>query len=384
MKENAKVKIVFTGGGTGGHIYPGIAVCDCLRKMACDRGVPLEIHWIGSCSGMDFSIIEKNLEKEGGSICSFHGIACGKLRRYFTFRNFIDLFKIFMGFVESVAVLKKINPDFVFSKGGFVSVPPCRAARLLRIPYFTHECDFTPGLATRLNSAGAGKVLLSYADTKKYFKENIQKKSVVTGNPVRPVFYEDNSLAGKKFLGTENASKPVLLVLGGSLGAKQINDLIVENLSELKKNFIVVHQTGKKFAEENPDVMKSGDESYKPFDFIHREMPDVIAASDIVVSRSGANSLWECAVSRKPMILIPLCGSGTRGDQVDNAKHFERNGGAVVLMKDECNSEKLFAALEMMRNEECRRKFSDSCASICGDEKPAEKIAALIFGELGL
>src|SRR5574344_635727 len=225
------MRIVFTGGGTGGHIYPGIAVADEVRSLFLQNGIPVEIYWIGSNQGMDRSLIEKNLIPAGGPISAFYGIPCGKLRRYISFSNVTDLFRIIAGYFKAVHLLRRIRPSVLFSKGGFVSVPPCRAARLLHIPYYTHECDFTPGLATRLNSKGAKNIFVSYEETIKYIKETLRQKCIVTGNPVRPVFYTDNREAGRKFLGIkENEEKPVLLVLGGSLGAKQINTLVVENL----------------------------------------------------------------------------------------------------------------------------------------------------------
>ena len=374
------MRIVFAGGGTGGHIYPGIAVADETLSLFKEKNIPLEIYWIGSASGMDRGIVEKNLLSEGGSITAFYGISCGKLRRYFSFQNLVDVFKILHGFFQAVRLLKKLKPDFLFSKGGFVSVPPCRAAKLLGIPYFTHECDFTPGLATRLNAASADKVLVSYEATKNYLKEALQKKCVVTGNPVRPVFYENLRESGRQFLGIpKDEKKPLLFIQGGSLGARQINDLVVENLDWLKERFIVVHQTGKAFAEERPDVMKMKDSSYMPFAFIHSEMPSVLQAADLVLSRSGANSLWECVVCEKPMVLIPLCGSGTRGDQVDNARYVEERGCAKVLAGPEATSENLRAALEVFLSEEERNKCSAACKVLKGDERAARKIANLIL-----
>ena len=383
LENKKKFCVVFAGGGTGGHIYPGIAVADELQSLAKSHNVEIEIHWIGSSSGMDRSIVEKNLVSCGGSITAFHDIACGKLRRYFSFRNFTDLFKIFFGFVSSYFLLKKLKPNCLFSKGGFVSVTPCRACKLLKIPYFTHECDFTPGLATRLNSGGAKKILVSYEETSGYFKESLRSKICVTGNPVRPVFYEDNSSAGREFLGIpETNSRPILLVLGGSLGALQINNLVVENLDYLKKNFIVIHQTGKKFADENPKIMESGDEFYKPYAFIYSQMPSVIQAADIVLSRSGANSLWECAVTSKPMILVPLCSNGSRGDQVDNAKYFKDKNAAFMLVGEDATSDKLIECLESLKDKTKREQFSDSLKIICGKEKPVSRIAGIVLEEI--
>lgn len=377
-----KIVIVFAGGGTGGHIYPGIAIADELKKNS-NESTKIEIHWIGNSKGMDSAIIEKNLLSSGGSIFCFHGIPCGKLRRYFSLKNFTDFFKIFAGFIKSFFILKKIKPDFLFSKGGFVSVSPCAAAAILKIPYFTHECDFTPGLATRINSKKASKILISYEETKNYFSSFQKGKCVVTGNPVRPAFYNDSSEAGKKFLGIDNGCKKnILLILGGSLGANQMNNLVIECLDELKKDFIVVHQTGKKFAQENPDIMSSGDDSYKPYEFIFNEMVSVIQSADIIISRAGANSLWECAVCSKPMILIPLCGAGTRGDQVDNAEYFASKGAAIALTGKDATKENLLNALSEMKISETRNKFAENCKSICKEKKPSEIIANLILEQI--
>lgn len=375
-----KIVIAFAGGGTGGHIYPGIAIADELKKNS-NESTKIEIHWIGNSKGMDSVIIEKNLLSSGGSIFCFHGIPCGKLRRYFSLKNFTDFFKIFAGFIKSFFILKKIKPDFLFSKGGFVSVPPCAAAAILKIPYFTHECDFTPGLATRINSKKASKILISYEETKNYFSSFQKEKCIVTGNPVRPAFYNDSSEAGKKFLGIDNGCKKnILLILGGSLGANQINNLVIECLDELKKDFIVVHQTGKKFAQENPDI--TGDDSYKPYEFIFNEMVSVIQSADIIISRAGANSLWECAVCSKPMILIPLCGAGTRGDQVDNAEYFASKGAAIALTGKDATKENLLNALSEMKISETRNKFAENCKSICKEKKPSEIIANLILEQI--
>ena len=378
-----KIKIAFAGGGSGGHIYPGIAVADALASLAAEKNLELEIDWIGNESGIDRDIVEKNLTSCGGSINGFFGIPCGKLRRYFSLENLRDLFRIASGYFKSRKILKSLRPDCLFSKGGFVSVPPCRAAKSLKIPYYTHECDFTPGLATRLNSGGAKNILLSYDETRNFFKEQQKDKCLVTGNPVRPVFYEDHASSGIDFLGIpKEHEKPVLLILGGSLGALQINTLIAENLDWLCERFIVVHQTGKKFAEENPGLFTEKRADYHPYEFIYAEMPSVVQAADVVLSRAGANSLWECAVCRKPMLLVPLCGSGTRGDQVDNAKFFQEKGAAMTLIGDEANSENMRKNLEVLLNPENRKNLSDGCGKLCASFFPAKQIAEIILDGL--
>ena len=252
---------------------------------------------------------------------------------------------------------------------------------MLKIPVYTHECDFTPGLATRINSKSAKHILLSYEETKNYLSDFAKKKSIVTGNPVRPVFYSADAENGRKFLGIENNAKPVLLVVGGSLGARQINDLIKENIQWLCENFIVVHQTGAKnvedaYIENSSEEIKN---NYKPYAFIYKEMPDVIAASDVVLSRAGANSIWECAVLHKPMVLIPLCGSGTRGDQEDNAGFFEKSDSAVVLARENANAENLKKQLSLLLEESKRNKFAEGCKKLTENKRPALKIAELLY-----
>ena len=374
MKNDRAITAVFTGGGTGGHIYPGLAVADELRKKAAARGKDIFICWIGSASGMDGTVVEKNVDEAGGkSADAFYGIPAGKLRRYFSLKTLSDMFKVVGGFFASLFILIKLKPVLVFSKGGFVSVPPCAAAKLLGIPVYTHECDFTPGLATKINSVAAFRILVSYKETEKFFKPAYRKKIIVTGNPVREAFYRASPERGRAFLHISGNTKPVLLVIGGSSGAVQINELVRENLDRLCASFFVVHQTGVK----NADSVRHAD--YAQYPFLYSEMSDVIAASDIVLSRAGANSIWECAVLKKPLVLIPLTGSGTRGDQEDNARYFEERGAAVVLSREKANSEELLRALEKLLSSEERRLMSENCAALVGCGKPSEKIAEIVY-----
>ena len=376
--------VVFTGGGTGGHIYPGLAVVDELKEKINSTKIDgtsldVKIVWIGSSKGMD-----KNLVEKSGSVDKFIGIPCGKLRRYFSFQNFIDLFKIAAGFISAFFHLAKLKPLVVFSKGGFVSVPSCYAAKLLKIPVFTHECDFSTGLATRLNLKVAEKLLVSYEETKNKLPSSVQEKTIVTGNPVRPIFYNADKNKGIEFvLSSKNESskqitKPILLVVGGSLGAKQINLLVWKNLEELCKNYIVIHQTGKKqdyFVEvSHPD--------YYPFEFIYSQMADVMACADVILSRSGANSLWESVVQYKPMVLIPLSVAGSRGDQVENAKYFEQKGCAINLDSENLTDEVFLQTMTDVLSEQKRQNMIESCKSVCGNFKPAEKIASIVFEKI--
>lgn len=360
--------IVFAGGGTGGHIFPGLAVVDELRLQP-----DVEVAWIGSSSGMDRSIVENHGVR-------FYGVPSGKLRRYFSLRNAIDLFRIGAGFVASLAILMKIKPDLLFSKGGFVSVPPCYAASLLGIPVVTHECDLSPGLATRLNAKVADAIFVSFEDTVAQMGPKLAARVTVTGNPVRAAFYGASAERGRAFLGLDTETLPILFVQGGSLGARQINELVSETVDRLCERFVVVHQTGA----DNFDSIKypSREEHrarYKPYPFIRAQMPDVLAAADLVLARSGANTVWECSVAGKPMILVPLAGSGTRGDQVENAGYFVNHGAAVMLSGKDVNAKSLLEAIVRLADSPDLRSTMSRNALALSVQKPAVTIASALM-----
>ncbi len=383
MKLNKNL-ICFTGGGTAGHIYPGLAVADELKSLAASNNKDIKIYWIGCSKGMDKNIVEKALGPEGKPTADkFYGIPSGKLRRYLSLKNLTDLFRIAGGFFSAFHILRKTKPALLFSKGGFVSVPPCLAAHLLHIPVYTHECDFTLGLANRLNFKSADYMFVSYEETKNRLSAADQKRVIVSGNPVRPVFYKTDAAKGLEFLGIEknDRAKPLLLVLGGSSGARQVNELVFENIDFLCQNFIVVHQTGLLNADDNRSAELSAKfpENYKPYNFIYEQMPDVVASADVILSRAGANSIWEAAVLLKPMVLVPLCGSGTRGDQVDNAEFFKSRGAAEVLLGAEADNQHLTEALTQMLDKAKRAAYSEALKKLTGDQAPANKIAEVLF-----
>ncbi len=383
MKLNENV-IVFTGGGTGGHIYPGLAVADEIKALAKKDNQQITINWIGCSKGMDGQLVKKATGPDGKPTAdAFYGIPSGKLRRYFSWQNFTDLFRIAGGYFAARRILKKLRPAILFSKGGFVSVPPVLAAKHLGIPVFTHECDFTLGLANRLNFKSAKTMFVSYEETKNRLSQAEQERVAVTGNPVRPVIYNADAQKGREFLEI-TSERPVLLVLGGSSGAKQINELVQANLDWLCERFTVVHQTGLLNADNNTELelKQKYNGSYKPYPFIYEQMPDVIAAADVILSRAGANSIWEAAVLAKPMVLIPLCGSGTRGDQVDNARFFESFNAADVLVGQDATAENLKSSLEKMLEPSVRSEYSSNVRKLTGDVKPAEKIAEILYNQL--
>lgn len=385
MKLNKNL-IMFTGGGTAGHIYPGLAVADEIKSIAKTKNIDIKINWIGCSKGMDRKIVEKAAGPDGKPTADkFFGIPSGKLRRYFSLKNFSDLFRIAGGFFSALHILRREKPAVLFSKGGFVSVPPCLAAHLLHIPVFTHECDFTLGLANRLNFKSADCMFVSYEETKNRLSEADKKRVVVTGNPVRPVFYKTDSDKGLEFLSIEkNHAKPVLLVLGGSSGARQINELVFDNIDFLCEHFIVVHQTGLLNADDNrsASLVEKYKDSYKPYNFIYEQMPDVVSSADVILSRAGANSIWEAAVLLKPMVLVPLCGSGTRGDQVDNAEFFKERGAAEVLLGADADSEHLKEALTNMLDESKRASYSAALKQLTEGEIPARKIADILIEKI--
>lgn len=364
--------IVFTGGGTGGHIFPGIAVAEVLQK---ETNVP--IIWIGSNNATDQAYVRS------GRI-TFYGIPAGKLRRYFSLKNLIDGFKIIGGFFASLVLLLRFRPDFVFSKGGFVSVPPCAAARCLKIPVITHECDFSPGLATRINARFAKRIFISYAKTAAFFPHSVQQKLIVTGNPVRLRFYTADAETGKAFI-RYTGNKPILFVQGGSLGAVQINLLVEQSIIFLAEHFFIVHQTGAQhrmqgdrikelLAHERPDLS----EQYRPFPFIREQMPDVLAASSLVMARAGANTIWEAAAAGKPLLLLPLEKGSSRGDQIENASFFAEQGAAKVLYSGEATVQALCKQLtDFLEHPEQLTAMAHASAALTG-EKPAVKIAQLL------
>ena len=333
--------VAFTGGGTGGHIYPGLAVASCLKEK-----VECRVFWIGCDTGMDRSIVE-------AAGLEFFGIPSGKLRRNFSFKNFTDLFRVLGGFFAARKILRREKPAMLFSKGGFVSVPPCAAASSLGLTVFTHESDYSPGLATRLNarfaSKGRGRIITAYTETAGQFPPKYRPRVSALGNPVRKEFRFADAARGRAFAGFSDEKK-ILVVLGGSQGAVEINRLVEETLPVLTRYYNVIHQTGLNngingaemtgSTETNGGEKAGGEErsrpagraaGYKSVPYINEEMPAVLAAADLVLGRSGAGTIWECAVAGKPMILVPLAGAGTRGDQVENARFFEKAGAAKVI-----------------------------------------------------
>ena len=307
-------RIVLTGGGTAGHVTPNIALLPKLKELDYD------IHYIGSYDGIERKLIEEMQ-------ISYHGISSGKLRRYFDIKNFSDPFRVIKGCQEANRLMKALKPDIVFSKGGFVSVPVVRAAADLKIPCIIHESDMTPGLANKLCIPVASKVCCNFPETLKYLPE---EKAVLTGSPIREELLTGDRNKALKFTGL-SGTKPVLLIIGGSLGSVVVNEAVRSILPKLLKKFEIIHLCGKGKLDQTLTALNG----YVQYEYISDELKDLFAMADIVVSRAGANAICEIAALKKPNLLIPLPARASRGDQILNAKSFESQGFSMVADEDE-------------------------------------------------
>lgn len=316
--------IVLTGGGTAGHVTPNIALMGRLKEQG------YQISYIGSYNG-----IEKTLIEELG--IPYYGISSGKLRRYFDLKNFTDPFRVLKGFSEARKLLKQLKPDVVFSKGGFVTVPVVVAAGRLKIPAIIHESDMTPGLANKLCIPSAVKVCCNFPETKAHLPEG---KAVVTGTPIRPELLQGDADKGRAFTGF-TSEKPVIMIIGGSLGAQAVNDAVRRILPDLLKDFQVVHLCGKGKRDDSKNDLKG----YVQYEYIESELADLFAMADIVISRAGANAICELQALKKPNLLIPLSANASRGDQILNARSFEKQGFSMVLEEEAITDEVLLKAV---------------------------------------
>ncbi|MCR5417040.1 MAG: undecaprenyldiphospho-muramoylpentapeptide beta-N-acetylglucosaminyltransferase [Pseudobutyrivibrio sp.] len=334
-------KIVMTGGGTAGHVTPNLALVPYLKDAGYD------IYYIGSYNG-----IEKNLVEDAG--IKYYGISSGKLRRYFDWKNFSDPFRVLKGFSEAKKLLKEIKPDVVFSKGGFVSVPVVMAAGRQHIPAIIHESDMTPGLANKLAIPFAKKVCCNFPETVNYLPAD---KAVHTGSPIRKELFSGDAQKGRDFC-KFNATKPIILIMGGSIGSKFINNAVWNSLDTLLEKFQIVHLVGK--GNINNDLVNV--EGYQQFEFISEQLNDVFAMTNLMISRAGANSISEILALKIPNILIPLSAAASRGDQILNAKSYEKQGFSTVIQEEELTSELLIESVNDVynRSSEIKEKMATS------------------------
>lgn len=310
----SKYKIIMTGGGTAGHVTPNLALVPRLKEEG------FEIKYIGSKEG-----IEKEIIRDAN--IPYYEISSGKLRRYFDIKNFTDPFKVIKGISQANKILKKEKPDIIFSKGGFVAVPVVIAASRRKIPVISHESDLTPGLANKLSAPFASKLCVTFRESLNYVKDN---KGVLTGTPIRKEILNGNELKGKAIC-RFNEDKEILLIIGGSLGAKSINEEIRKNIDKLLESFNIIHICGKN----NIDNKLTNKKGYVQFEYVKDELPHLLKAADYIISRAGANVIFELLALRKATLLIPLSKKISRGDQILNAASFEKEGYSIVLDEDE-------------------------------------------------
>lgn len=330
-------KIILTGGGTAGHVTPNLALLPALKE----RGY--EIHYIGSYHGIERKLIE-------GAGIPYDGISSGKLRRYFDVKNFTDPFRVLKGYAEALHLMKKYRPDAVFSKGGFVAVPVVLAAKHYKVPTIIHESDMTPGLANKICIPSAAKVCCNFPETLSYLPA---EKAVLTGSPIRRELLEGDWLTGLQYTGL-SAAKPVILVIGGSLGSVAVNKAVRAILPKLLETYQVIHICGKG----NLDESLIGREGYVQYEYVDAPLRHLFAVADLIVSRAGANSICEILALRKPHILIPLSAAASRGDQILNAHSFEKQGFSTVLEEENLTDDTLLLAVE--NTYQNRRKFIDA------------------------
>ncbi|MEG1559563.1 MAG: undecaprenyldiphospho-muramoylpentapeptide beta-N-acetylglucosaminyltransferase [Clostridia bacterium] len=324
-------KIILTGGGSAGHVTPNLAL---IPKLVDDG---FEIHYIGTVDGIERKLIA-NVD---GVI--YHVVSAGKLRRYFSIKNFTDPFKLIKGISQAKKIIKDVKPNVIFSKGGFVSVPVVIAAKK-RAPVISHESDYTPGLANKIGAKYAQKVCVTFLDTIKF----VGKKAVHTGTPIRKELFMGKRERGLNFLGF-SGEKPLLLAMGGSLGAQGLNAALRSALPELLKLYDIVHICGAGKVDE--DRKEKG---YAQFEYIRQELPDVFAAADFALSRAGANAIFEFLALHKPALLVPLPSANSRGDQDQNADYFVKKGYAMSVKQEELSPEKLLTLLTELYE---KRKF---------------------------
>ncbi|MGG1572768.1 undecaprenyldiphospho-muramoylpentapeptide beta-N-acetylglucosaminyltransferase [Fictibacillus sp. NRS-1165] len=320
-------KIVFTGGGSAGHVSVNLALIPLFLAEGWD------VSYIGSKGG-----IEQQLTESIDGV-RYYSISTGKLRRYFDWNNFKEPFRVVKGAFEAFRLIKTIKPDVVFSKGGFVSVPVILGSRMNKVPIVTHESDLSPGLANRLSLPFAKKVCTTFPETADQLPNG---KAVYAGAVIRTDLHKGNAANGRAFCGF-TSRKPIILIMGGSLGSKKINESVRLSLDALLPRYQIVHLCGK--GQMDGSIRRNG---YVQFEYVTDELPDLLAATHFVVSRAGSNSIFEFLSLRKPMLLIPLSKEASRGDQIENAQSFEKQGFCKVLFEEELTADSLCDSIEKL------------------------------------
>lgn len=365
-------RIVLAGGGTGGHLFPLITIAKYLRK----NSEKIDFLFLGPDGKLEKELMDKNKINR-------KKILSGKLRRYFSFKYLIDFLKFPIGFFQSLWFLLRYMPDVVFSKGGYASVPVVLAAKIYRIPVVIHESDAVPGVANKFLGSIANRIVINFERARIHFPES---KTALLGIPVKESALGGNKDEGRSFLSMEKEVKPVVLFLGGSLGAQKINEVIVNSIDSLIKEFQVVHQTGEKhYNFISKEVERKGykieHSDYYPIAFIGDELKDLLTLADIVVSRAGATNIAEIAANKKPVVLVPITDSANNHQRI-NAYELAKKKAAVVL--EEKNFSKnllLFNLKEINTKEDFRDKLKKNIKQFYypnATQKISEEILSLI------
>lgn len=349
-----KKKIIFTGGGSAGHVTVNLALIPKFLQENWD------VEYIGSENG-----IERQLINDVNQVTYF-GISTGKLRRYLDWNNVKDPFRVMKGVLQATRLIKKQKPNVIFSKGGFVSVPVIFGAWLNRVPVVIHESDITPGLANKISIPFATKVCTTFPETKQHLRTN---KAEYVGAIVREELKEGSASRGLT-LCKFTKDKPILFIVGGSLGSQRINQVIRANLNKLLSDFQIVHICGK--GEIDSSLSSEG---YKQYEYVNEELPDILAMSDIVISRAGSNLLFELLALRKPMLLIPLSKKASRGDQLLNAQSFKNMGYCEIVFEEELSNEALLHGVNQVF--ENRSMYIDNMNK-AEEQDPIRKVTDII------
>lgn len=363
------MKIVLTGGGTGGHIIPLIAVARKIKEKALDT----EFMFFGPQGKFE----KKFMEEEGITI---KHIMSGKMRRYFSLLNFVDIFKIPFGIIQALWHLLWFMPDAIFSKGGCATLPVVIAGWIYRIPILIHESDANPGMANSILAKFSTRVAVSYPSAEKYFPA---EQVVITGSPLRDDINQGDKEKARKIFSLLE-SKKTIFIWGGSQGAKPINDKMLEILPDLLRKYQIIHQTGEKNFEEavrraGELGIKNGREGYHALSFIGEELRDILAVTDLVISRAGSSSISEIAANGKPSIIIPIENSANDHQRM-NAYSIAKMGGCVVLEEGNLGEHMLLAKIDqIMDDEELRNKLIENIKAFYHPDA-ASKIADGIIG----
>ncbi|MFC3909594.1 undecaprenyldiphospho-muramoylpentapeptide beta-N-acetylglucosaminyltransferase [Legionella dresdenensis] len=354
------MKIVFTGGGTAGHVTPNFALIDAVQAEGW------QVDYIGSLASVEQDLVTR-------AKIPFHAIQSGKLRRYFSWKTFIEPFKIATGICQAFFLLRKLQTDVVFSKGGFVAFPVVFAAWLNRIPVIAHESDMTPGLANKLSFPFVDHICLGFEPAQSHFKN--KEKITVTGTPIRAQLFKGSKQRGLEFCGFTQ-EKPCLLIMGGSQGAANLNRAVRQAAPNLLERYQIIHLCGKG----KLDNSMNGQKDYYQLEYANEQLPDLLAASDIIISRAGANAVCEILALQKPHVLVPISAKASRGDQIQNARYFQKQGVSVVVADDELSSERLCAAVDDVENR--KGEIISIMKALDSQQSAIEKIVVTIKEQL--